>query len=97
MQNSTPEEIKKNRELLGEVKKKITIHFSDKGVGVDTTETGVSCINIIQAMLALSALVERDCLTRAIGMLDDYPKIERLVELATEAMKKKEQENGVSE
>lgn len=97
MQNSTPEEIKKRKEMLGEVTKRITIHFSDKGLAVDTTETGVSTINLIQAMLALGSLIERDEFTRAISILDDYPKIERLVKLASKALEKKEKENGVSE
>ena len=97
MRNSTPEEINERKEILGKVTKKITIHFSENGLAVDTTETGVSTINIIQAMLALGAVIEKDEFTRAISILDNYPKMEQLVILATKALEKKEKENGVSE
>ena len=40
MENMSKEQIEKNREkIIHDYKQKVTIYFTDKGMGIDTSET----------------------------------------------------------
>ena len=71
----TEEQIKEKQSQLGKITHKIVIHFSDKGVGVDTHDTGCSKTQVLMGALALLSLLDKDEYTHYISLLDDGEKM----------------------
>lgn len=71
----TEEQIKEKQSQLGEITHKIVIYFSDKGVGVDTLDTGCSKTQVLMGALALLSLLDKDEYTHYISLLDDGEKM----------------------
>ena len=82
----TAAEIEQAKKQLGEIKAKLTINYSDKGVGVDCTETGVSPVQVIQGILALCSLINADQCNSAIQHLDEFPKVMTLLKATAQAL-----------
>lgn len=99
MENMSKEEIEKNREkIIHDYKQKVTIYFTDKGMGIDTSETGITKKQIFQAMLGLCKLFSADDWDSFISMIADYDKSVRAVQRIAEKLKNElEENNGVQE
>ena len=99
MENMSKEQIEKNREkIIHDYKQKVTIYFTDKGMGIDTSETGVSRKQLFQAMLGLCKLFSADDWESFISMIEDYDKSVKVVQEITEKLKGAlEENNGVQE
>lgn len=95
----TPEEISNAKEQLGEITNKITIHFSKKGCGVDTTETGCNKKQVLMGALALMSMLDKKDFTHYISVIDDGENIINLLkvikELKDNADAEKENKDGV--
>lgn len=99
MENMSKEEIKKNREkIIHDYKQKVTIYFTDKGMGIDTSETGITKKQLFQAMLGLGKLFSADDWESFISVIEDYDKSVKAVQEIEEKLKGAlEEDNGVQE
>lgn len=99
MENMSKEEIEKNREkIIHDYKQKVTIYFTDKGMGIDTSETGMSKKQLFQAMLGLCKLFSADDWDSFISMIADYEASVKAVQKIAEKLKGAlEEEDGVQE
>lgn len=99
MENMSKEEIKKNREkIIHDYKQKVTIYFTDKRMGIDTSETGITKKQLFQAMLGLCKLFSADDWESFISVIEDYDKSVKAVQEIEEKLKGAlEEDNGVQE
>ena len=95
----TEEQINNAKNQLGEITHKIVIHFSNKGVGVDTHDTGCSKTQVLMGALALLSLLDKDEYTHYISLLDDGEKMFDLLKTFNKLNNagKEEKTDGVQE
>lgn len=101
IEKMTPEEISDAKKQLGEITAKITINFSKKGCGIDTTETGCSKKQVLMGALALMAMLDKNDFTHYISVIDDGERVFNLLkvikDLKDNVDAEKENKDGVSE